>query len=79
MSAAGCGCRCSGLMTARKANWVIHVYRANYSAFNGYRCTPSDYSEVGCTACGARWRTKAGYVNQLPVCGGLGWDRRATV
>lgn len=24
--------------------WKVRVYKANYSAFNGYRHTPSDYS-----------------------------------
>ena len=38
----------------------------NYSAFNGYRWTPSDYSQVACTDCGATWRTKAAYVDTLP-------------
>jgi hypothetical protein len=47
---------------------VDHVVTArlrNYSAFNGYHCTPSDYSEVRCLATGARWRTKAAYVDRL--------------
>jgi hypothetical protein len=46
----------------------VIVRRANYSAFNGYRYTPSDYSAVRCfvEGCGARWRTKAGYVDLLP-------------
>lgn len=44
-------------MTARKGN---------RSAFNGYRWTPSDYSEVRCTVCGRSWRTKAKYVDALP-------------
>jgi hypothetical protein len=40
--------------------------RCNYSAFNGYRRTPSDYSLVGCKTCGISWRTKAAYVDGLP-------------
>lgn len=47
-------------------HWVVTVRKANYSAFNGYRRTPSLYSEVRCTACPTRWRTKAGYVDELP-------------
>jgi hypothetical protein len=47
-------------------SWVVTTRRANYSAFNGYHRTPSDYSEVRCTACSKRWRTKAAYVDQLP-------------
>lgn len=46
--------------------WVVTARRCNYSAFNGNRRTPSDYSEVRCTACRARWRTKADYVDRLP-------------
>lgn len=47
--------------------WRVTVYRANYSAFNGYRRTRSDYSEVVCTIDGRRWRTKAAYVEELPA------------
>jgi hypothetical protein len=46
--------------------WRVEVRCANYSAFNGYAHTPSDYSQVRCLRCGNVWRTKAGYVNQLP-------------
>jgi hypothetical protein len=48
--------------------WVVVARRCNYSAFNGYRWTPSDYSEVRCTRpdCLGRWRTKAKYVDALP-------------
>ena len=38
----------------------------NYSAFNGYRCTYSNYSRVRCLRCGQIWRTKARYVAQSP-------------
>jgi hypothetical protein len=37
----------------------------NHSAFNGYRYTPSDYSEVRCKTCDWRWRTRAKYVSRL--------------
>lgn len=50
-------------MTARA--WVVLHYKCNYSAFNGYRYTPSKYSEVRCTVCGVRWRTTAAYVETL--------------
>lgn len=46
--------------------WRVWNYRCNYSAFNGYHRTPSDYSLIGCLACGAMWRTKAPYVDSLP-------------
>lgn len=53
--------------------WLVTVDHANYSAFNGYHRTYSDYSEVRCTwempgrpdhIC-AIWRTKAAYVDAL--------------
>lgn len=49
--------------------WVVTMRNHNASAFNGYRRTPSDYSEVRCTFGMCRhavWRTKAGYVDELP-------------
>lgn len=48
-----------------RSQWRVRVYRANYSAFNGYRKTSSDYSEVYCTVCRRAWRTKAKYVEEL--------------
>lgn len=47
-------------------DWVVTVYRANYSSFNGGRRAPSSYSEVTCTKCGRVWRTNAKYVDTLP-------------
>lgn len=46
-----------------RSRWRVRVRRANYSAFNGGRRTPSAYSELVCLDCGARWRTKAAYVD----------------
>lgn len=54
----------------RKQNWVVIQRNSNQSAFNGYRRTPSDYSEIQCRACRAIWRTKAKYVEYL-TSGGL--------
>lgn len=58
-------CQCG-----KRDAWRVWVYKANYSAFNGYQYTPSDYSLVGCErelgGCGATWRTKARYVDRLP-------------
>ncbi|MBW2005880.1 MAG: hypothetical protein JRI72_15025 [Deltaproteobacteria bacterium] len=51
---------------AHERKWVVIVRKGNYSAFNGYRFTPSDYSKVRCLACGAIGRTKAKYVDSLP-------------
>lgn len=51
---------------AHRSQWVVTVYRANYSAFNGGRRTPSRYSEVFCSPCCRRWRTRAAYVERLP-------------
>ena len=58
-------CR-DGLAGHPFAGCKVTVWMGNYSAFNGYRFTPSDYSEVVCTACETRWRTKANYVSMLP-------------
>jgi hypothetical protein len=51
-----------------RAHWVVIQRYGNASAFNGYHWTPSDYSAVRCAKpdCGRVWRTKAGYVAQLP-------------
>lgn len=43
----------------------VVTWHGNYSAFNGYHFTPSDYSELRCKTCGASWRTKARYVERL--------------
>lgn len=73
----------SGVACVNKAHrpyWWVETYRANYSAFNGYARTPSDYSAVRCSpphdagpcsphhvsGAGAYWRTKAAYVDTLP-------------
>lgn len=45
---------------------VVVDRKCNYSAFNGYQRTPSDYSLIRCVTTGALWRTKAKYVDQLP-------------
>lgn len=62
----GMGCRCNAPREERKKNWVVTARNKNYSAFNGYKATFSNYSEIRCTCCGAIWRTKADYVNSLP-------------
>lgn len=49
-----------------RKSWRVDVRRANFSAFNGYRRTWSPYSQVRCGDCGAVWRTKAAYVDELP-------------
>lgn len=49
-----------------RPSWRVVARRANYSAFNGGRRTPSLHSELRCGECGARWRTKAAYVDQTP-------------
>ena len=48
---------------------VCTQYKCNHSAFNGYKYTPSDYSTVRCKRCGGVWRTKAKFVDQLPMEG----------
>jgi len=46
-------------------NWIVVNRECNYSAFSGYRWTPSRYSLVHCRECRALGRTKAKYVDQL--------------
>ena len=49
-----------------KRRIVVRTFMGNYSAFNGYHFTASDYSEVVCVDCLTSWRTKAKYVGTLP-------------
>lgn len=51
---------------SHRDHWVVVQRNCNYSAFNGYHRTPSDYSGVRCEHCGRYWRTKARYVRYLP-------------
>jgi len=45
---------------------VVSHRRHNHSVFRGRFGTASRYSEVVCTFCGWRWRTRAEYVDHLP-------------
>lgn len=54
-------CKC------KPRNMVIVQYKCNFSAFSGYRQTASDYSCVRCLTCGTFTRTKAAYVDALPM------------
>ena len=59
-------CNCSERKKpVKQRNWSVTKYYCNYSAFNGYKLTLSDYSEVKCKNCGAIGRTKAKYVKSL--------------
>lgn len=49
-----------------REHWVVLQRLGNYSAFNGYRWTPSAYSCLRCRKCGRVWRTKAAYVASIP-------------
>jgi hypothetical protein len=61
-----CSCQCAERKKkASERRWVVSMRQCNYSAFNGYYRTPSDYSEVRCLKCRSRWRTKAAYVAKL--------------
>lgn len=44
---------------------VVTMRNHNRSAFNGYRVTPSRYSELLCLACGRSWRSRAKFVARL--------------
>lgn len=62
----GAACRCpEAAKPITERGWVVYQRKCNHSAFNGYRYTPSDYSDVGCQSCNRVWRTKAAYVDQL--------------
>jgi hypothetical protein len=61
----GTFCVCKLHYAARLVHWKIVQYRSNHSAFNGYRETTSNYSEIMCTKCKYSWRTKAAYVAHL--------------
>ena len=52
--------------TAKGHRHVVVDRRCNYSAFNGYRRTPSRYSLIRCMDTGTFWRTAAAYVDALP-------------
>ena len=61
---------CCACPENKQTKWRTKFWRTvhllcNYSAFNGYRYTPSRYSLVHCRDCGALWRTTAKYVDQL--------------
>ena len=58
------GLRCVSRQEHRSA-WVVTVRKANYSAFNGYQRTTSDYSQIHCGRCQRTWRGKAAYVDSL--------------
>lgn len=45
--------------------WRVINYKCNYSAFNGYHYTSSDYSSCTCLRCGAVWRTKSDYAGSI--------------
>jgi len=62
----GTACQCPEReKPVKERAWVVWMRRCNYSAFNGYHYTPSDYSAVKCRACGANWRTNAQFVDDL--------------
>lgn len=68
-----CGCE-ERQKPLQGREWWVYRRNCNYSAFSGYRYTPSSYSAVGCARCGKVWRTKAAYVRQLRD--GDPWKRR---
>jgi hypothetical protein len=46
--------------------WVVTTRNGNYSAFNGYHFTPSNYSQLHCFRCGVYWRSSGRYVIKIP-------------
>lgn len=51
---------------SHKPDWFVDGRNCNYSAFNGWRRTPSAYSQVWCPNCYITWRSKGAYVDALP-------------
>lgn len=73
----GAVCRCpEARRPLGERLWRVTMRRSQASAFAGYRVTPSDYSEVKCLRCCARWRTAAAYVAGL---GDWSFDEEARV
>jgi hypothetical protein len=65
-------CKCGErLKPVNERNWEVVRYRCNYSAFNGYHYTPSNYSTVVCNndGCNGAGRTKASFVDDLVALG----------
>lgn len=50
-----------------RSQWKVIDRNCNYSAFSGYAWTYSEYSSVTCQKCKNVWRTKARYVEELPI------------
>ena len=63
----GSSCKCDERFKPIKDRaWVVIQRLCNFSAFNGYHWTPSDWSAIWCPRCQSMWRTKAKYVSLLP-------------
>jgi hypothetical protein len=63
----GNACRCDESRKPIESRaWFVLDRLCNHSAFNGGHRTPSEYSALVCGGCRRTWRTKAGYVAQLP-------------
>jgi hypothetical protein len=56
---------CTCELWNKHKNWRVWQRNCNHSAFNGYRRTWSEYSQVVCLVCDGNWRTKAMYVTRL--------------
>lgn len=62
----GISCTCSECeKPVEERRWYVMARRYSYSAFNGYKRAPSDYSQIYCERCGVSWRSKAAYVSKL--------------
>ena len=62
----GTACNCEERQVpVMDRNWLVRVYKASYSTFNGRKYTKSKYSEIYCVNCHAIWRTAAKYAELL--------------
>lgn len=61
----GMKCNCTN------PSWIVVHYKHNHSAFETpkYSAHLSRYSTIMCQNCGHVWRTKAKYVDKLPIKG----------
>ena len=57
-------CKCSEQrLEPSERNWEVHHFHCRYTVAGVW--SQSDSSTIYCVRCGAKWRTKAEYVNEF--------------